>query len=497
MTVGPVFQSPPALRRIDCSAKPLDVYERLYAGQSYSFLYESLGDTRTGARYSFTGGRPRLVFQSKGKRIQLREGSETRDVIGNPIEMLRQLVGPPMDLPAIAPFCGGAVGYLGYDMVRFFETLPDENPDDLQLPDGFFIFPEELIVFDHAAGEACIITYAKEDSTQRLELMQRTLSESAEVCGTGLQQGIGVQDVPPTTAPGNSKEDLCFPRSNDNPCFPRTTEEEFTTAVNRAKEYIRAGDIFQVVLSRRFDFSVTSPPLTLYKALRRTNPSPYAYFLNFGDVQVLGSSPEVLVQLEGRRVMMRPLAGTRPRGADARQDRLHQQDLLSDEKERAEHVMLVDLARNDLGRVCSLGTVQTTKLLQVERYAHVHHLVSQVEGRLAEDCDAFDVLRASFPAGTVSGAPKIRAMEIIDELETVKRGVYAGAIGYFSLRGDMDLCIAIRTIVLHGQRGSIQAGAGIVADSVPEREVQETLMKAKGLIQAVNAVQGTGGRISC
>ncbi|MCH7838883.1 MAG: anthranilate synthase component I [Planctomycetes bacterium] len=496
MTVGPVFQSPPALRRIDCSAKPLDVYERLYAGQSYSFLYESLGETRTGARYSFTGGRPRLVFQSKGKRIHLREGSQTRDLIGDPIEMLRQLVGPPMDLPAIAPFCGGAVGYLGYEMVRFFETLPDDNPDDLRLPDSFFIFPEELVVFDHAAGEACIIVYAQEDATQRLDLMQRALSECAGAGGAGVQPGITtahqsgleVQDASRTTAPEDGQNDLCF---------PRTTEEEFTTAVNRAKEYIRAGDIFQVVLSRRFDFSVTSPPLTLYKALRRTNPSPYAYFLNFGDVQVLGSSPEVLVQLEGRRVMMRPLAGTRPRGADARQDRLHQQDLLSDEKERAEHVMLVDLARNDLGRVCSLGTVQTTKLLQVERYAHVHHLVSQVEGRLAEDCDAFDVLRASFPAGTVSGAPKIRAMEIIDELETVKRGVYAGAIGYFSLRGDMDLCIAIRTIVLHGQRGSIQAGAGIVADSVPEREVQETLMKAKGLIQAVNAVQGTGGRISC
>ena len=488
MTVGPVFQSPPALRRIDCSAKPLDVYERLYAAESYSFLYESLGETRTGARYSFAGGRPRLVFQSKGKRIHLREGSQTRDLIGDPIEMLRRLVGPPMDLPAIAPFCGGAVGYLGYDMVRFFETLPDENPDDLQLPDGFFIFPEELVVFDHAAGQACIIVYAKEDAKQRLDLMQRAVAENAGDCDADIQPVIGVQDAPRTTAPEDSQNDLCF---------PRTTEEEFTIAVDRAREYIRAGDIFQVVLSRRFDFPVTSPPLTLYKALRRTNPSPYAYFLNFGDVQVLGSSPEVLVQLEGRRVMTRPLAGTRPRGADARQDRLHQQDLLSDEKERAEHVMLVDLARNDLGRVCSLGTVQTTKLLQVERYAHVHHLVSQVEGRLAEDCDAFDVLRASFPAGTVSGAPKIRAMEIIDELETVKRGVYAGAIGYFSLCGDMDLCIAIRTIVLHGQRGSIQAGAGIVADSVPQREVQETLIKAKGLIQAVNAVQGAGGRSSC
>ncbi|MGD2110879.1 MAG: anthranilate synthase component I family protein, partial [Phycisphaerae bacterium] len=280
------------------------------------------------------------------------------------------------------------------------------------------------------------------------------------------------------------------PSRDTAPMSSRTSEPQFTEAVRRAKEHIHAGEIFQVVLSRRFDFTLQGSPLDLYKKLRATNPSPYMYLLNFAELQVLGSSPEMLVKLEGRRVVTRPLAGTRPRGSTPNEDIATEKDLLADEKERAEHVMLVDLARNDLGRVCKYGTVRTTEFLDIERYSRVIHLVSHVVGELAEGLDAFDVLRATFPAGTVSGAPKVRSMEIIDELETARRGVYAGAIGYFSVRGDMDMCIAIRTIVVHNRRGFIQAGAGIVADSEPDREFAETLAKASGLIRAVNAEKG-------
>jgi anthranilate synthase component 1 len=378
-----------------------------------------------------------------------------------------------LDVPGVAPFVGGAVGYLGYDMVRFYESIPNENPDDLQFPESLFIFPEEVIVFDHVAGETHLIVYADTHENGRLDYMEQYVL----ACNRTASQ---------------TARNLVFssPSRDTAPMSSRTSEPQFTEAVRRAKEHIHAGEIFQVVLSRRFDFTLQGSPLDLYKKLRATNPSPYMYLLNFAELQVLGSSPEMLVKLEGRRVVTRPLAGTRPRGSTPNEDIATEKDLLADEKERAEHVMLVDLARNDLGRVCKYGTVRTTEFLDIERYSRVIHLVSHVVGELAEGLDAFDVLRATFPAGTVSGAPKVRSMEIIDELETARRGVYAGAIGYFSVRGDMDMCIAIRTIVVHNRRGFIQAGAGIVADSEPDREFAETLAKASGLIRAVNAEKG-------
>jgi len=473
MTVEPVFQTPAAHRRIDAMVEPLTVYEHLYSDASYAFFYESLENDQMRGRYSFLGGRPRLVFQSKRDRISLHNSDKSKELHGHPLEILRRLLGRAVDAPAVTPFSGGAVGYLGYDMVRFFENVPDDNPDDPDLPDSCFIFPQEVVAFDHLTGTVHLFVHSSGDGSQDLD----RLEASVHACA------------------GRPRIDLAAPpsRTHDDgtpPMISRTTQLEFIEAVNRAQEHIRAGDIFQVVLSRRFDFAVCTSPVALYKALRRANPSPYMYLLNLDDMSVLGSSPEILVKLERGRVITRPLAGTRPRGETPEQDRLYERELLADEKERAEHIMLVDLSRNDLSRVCSYGTVRTTELLEVERYSHVMHLVSHVEGRLTPDRDAFDVLGATFPAGTVSGAPKVRAMEIIEELESLRRGVYAGAIGYFSLLGDMDMCIAIRTIVLKGERGFIQAGAGIVADSVPQREFEETAAKARGMMRAVSSARG-------
>jgi len=473
MTFQPVFTEPPVVRRVPSCAEPLAVYEHLYGAARYTFLYESLESNQNRGRYSFIGGNPRLVFESKGSQILLQRRGQRHELLGNPLEVLRQLVGQPLHVPAPAPFVGGAVGYLGYDMVRFYETVPDRNPDDLELPDSLFMFPEEVIVFDHLLGVTYVIVYGDNNVEARVAEMEQAVRACEYTA-----HGQAVQ---------RTRANVC---AEAVPMDSLTTEPAFKASVARAKEYIRAGDVFQVVLSRRFDFTLQCTPLDLFKTLRETNPSPYMYFLNLGELQVLGSSPEMLVKVQDGRVVTRPLAGTRPRGSTADEDRMREAELVADEKERAEHVMLVDLARNDLGRVCEFGTVRTTEFLNVERYSQVLHLVSHVVGELADGLDAFDVLRATFPAGTVSGAPKVRAMEIIDELEVAKRGIYAGAIGYFSVRGDMDMCITIRTIVVNGQRGFIQAGAGIVADSEPDREFAETLAKANGLIRAVNAAKG-------
>ena len=467
--VPAVFEVPPLHHCIHTSAAPLTVFQRLYAADRFAFLYESLEGDGTRGRYSFAGGRPRLVFRSKGPRITFRSNRERHDVEGNPFDTLRQLIGHPVEVPAVAPFPGGAVGYFAYDMVRFCEEIPDEKPDDPGLPDSYFIFPEEVIAFDHVTGDVHLLIYQAVGAVERVEQLERCLLDCDQRPEATLAAQLdGTTSVQPVSVTCN------------------TTEADFHTALNKAKEYIYAGDVLQVVLSRRFEFHMAGRPLDLYKALRCTNPSPYMYYLNLGHLQVLGSSPEILVRLQGNDVITRPLAGTRPRGKTAAEDEALARELLSDEKERAEHVMLVDLARNDIGRVCTRGSVRTTELLQIERYSRVMHLVSHVEGRLARGCDAIDVLQATFPAGTVSGAPKVRAMQIIEELEPVKRGVYAGAIGYLSLLGEMDMCIGIRTIVLHGRRGFIQAGAGIVADSVARHEHYEILNKAKGMMKAVS-----------
>jgi len=456
-------------RRVATRAVPMRLFEALYADESHAFLYESLEASGQQGRYSFIGARPRAVFSARGERLTLSIDGIAHEATGDALDALRDLVDEQADAPPIAPFCGGAVGYLAYDTVRWTEKIPETNPDDLGAPDALFIVPREIICFDHVEKTAHVLLYEDGGREARFETIRR--AADALDAQRGEEQPFAGFDDAATADPPLLESNM--------------TRAEFEAIVARAKEYILAGDIFQVVLSQRFEFALRAAPLRLYQALRRTNPSPYMYYLRLGDLDIAGSSPEVLVTQTGRRVETRPLAGTRRRGRTAEEDAALARELLADDKERAEHVMLVDLGRNDLGRVCEFGSVQVSKLLEIERHSRVMHLVSNVDGWRREDASAFDVYRAVFPAGTVSGAPKVRAMEIIEELETRRRGVYAGAIGYFSVLGDVDLCIAIRTIVMRGGRGFIQAGAGIVADSIPAREYQETVNKARALMRAV------------
>ncbi|MBN2030397.1 anthranilate synthase component I [bacterium] len=451
------------------SGCPVVVFEKLYPEAPFAFLYESLESFEKRGRYSFIGAKPFLIFKSHGEHIQIIYGHVTMNDEGNPFEMLRQLVQNGQPCPHVVPFSGGAVGYAGYDAIRFVESIPDSNPDELNIPDLFFMFPSELVVFDHLEQTADIILYSEtEIDYNRLEVIKKEVERCRD---KRLKDDF------------QTKPDSVSMSSN----FSR---EAFCSIVDQAKEYILAGDIFQVVLSQRFSFDIPTDSMSIYKALRKTNPSPYMYYLVLNDLNILGSSPEILVKLSGDQVSIRPLAGTRRRGKSDREDQQLADELLSDEKERAEHVMLVDLARNDIGRVCQYGSVQATHLFEIEKYSKVMHLVSDVTGILEKNKDAFDLFQATFPAGTVSGAPKVRSMEIIDELENVRRGVYAGAIGYFGYSGDMDMCIAIRMILIRGDKGYIQAGAGIVADSIPDREYQETYNKARALIHALDMEGG-------
>ncbi len=443
----------------DVAAAPLDVFEKLYGADRYGFLYESLETSGSRGRYSFLGGRPLQVMRSQGAHYVIETDGRQQHCIGNPFDWLRAQVQNAPAVPRLKPFPGGAVGYAGYDAVRWFEKIPDRAPAFLRVPDLYFIFPGEIVVFDHADQSCRIILYHQD--RLRLTLLQSALEPK-------------------------SRPRVAQPNIQAGPLSSNCGYAKFIGMVNKAKAYIYAGDIFQVVLSQRFSCRVTSPAFTVYQACRRANPSPYMYYLNLSGLQVIGSSPELLVKLTDGEVMIRPLAGTRPRGRNHDEDRALARELLRDHKERAEHVMLVDLARNDIGRVCSYGSVRPDFLLKVEKYSRVMHLVSDIRGRLAPGRDAFDLFRASFPAGTVTGAPKIRAMEIIDELEPQRRAIYAGAIGYFGYDGNMDMCIAIRTIVMKNRRCYIQAGAGIVADSNPRREYLETLNKANALFRAVN-----------
>ena len=449
---------------------PLAVYRRLYARESYGFLYESLEEHGTRGRYSFVGGRPRVIFRSTGKQIEVRDGKQTERFEGRPLEVLRELVRSGQGALPVSTFPGGAVGYLGYDIVRSLAPIPSRLQDDLGFPDAYFVFPEEVLVFDHLDEVVHVLTYGESRGRRRADEIAEVIAACEETIATPPPAATTIAPAEPPL------------RSN-------ISREQFEAAVLRAKEYIRCGDLLQVVLSQRFEFEMRRPALELYSALRHSNPSPYMYYLDLDGMQVTGSSPEVLVKLNGRRVVTRPLAGTRPRGATPEEDRALAEELLKDEKERAEHVMLVDLARNDIGRDCERGSVRVDEFMNVERYSNVMHLVSNVVGRLRDDRDAFDLISAAFPAGTVSGAPKVRAMQIIEELEPVRRGPYAGAIGYFSYLGDMDLCIAIRTIVSSEGSGFLQAGAGIVADSEPDREYRETLAKARGLLQAIRRAE--------
>jgi anthranilate synthase component 1 len=455
------------------SLTPLGVYRRLVQLSSFRFLLESVTGGEQVSRYSFLGAGPREIFRLYPDRLEVQEpDGPARRLPGPPLEALQRAV-EEVSSPAetrLVPFSGGLVGYFGYDTVRLLEHLPERPPDPFGLPLALLGRFDSVLVFDHARQRVIAVANEIEgiksaaEAERELDRLAHLLVEEAGSGAVALPA-----ELPPPVVP---------PR-------PSLDDAQYGEAVHRAKEYIAAGDIFQVVPARRFTVQTSCEPLTLYRALRMVNPSPYMVLVEMPDAAVVGASPEMLVRKTGRRAELRPIAGTARRGGTAAEDRELAEELLGDPKERAEHVMLVDLGRNDLGRVAVPGGVRVASFMEIETYSHVIHLVSSVEADLRPDAGALDALLACFPAGTLSGAPKIRAMEIIDELEPEARGIYGGAIGYISYNGDMDTCIAIRTLVVAGGTTSITAGAGIVADSVPEREIEETKNKAAALLQAV------------
>jgi anthranilate synthase component 1 len=449
--------------RLELRSSPVAMYEALYEKDRFSFLYESLESLGKQGRYSFLGGNPFLLFKSKRLKTEITFSGKSFSISGNPIELLRKVM-KSFDSPLpVSPFPGGALGYVAYDAIRHIEIIPDTNVDEMKTPDLYFLFPREIIIFDHQENTMDIIVHDDADPKQRMNILIKKIENSR---------------------PKRKKRPVPYIKSIKD-LQSNSSKEAYISSVKKAKEYIYAGDIFQVVLSQRFTIPVQGDPFYVYQSLRRTNPSPYMYYLNLNGLAVLGSSPEILVKMDHTIAVSRPLAGTRPRGKNPSEDKQFETDLFNDAKERAEHIMLVDLARNDLGRVCELGSVRTTHLLEIERYSKVMHFVSHIEGKIHPHRDMFDLFMATFPAGTVSGAPKIRAMEIIEELEPSQRGIYAGGIGYFSFSGETDFCIAIRMIVIQNGMAAIQAGAGIVADSDPEREYQEILNKSRPLMTAL------------
>jgi anthranilate synthase component I len=451
----------------------------------FGFLLESVVGGEQWARYSFLGTRPSGAWRLADGRVSwwTPEAGWTDVDVADPLADLdrRLRAHRPADVEGLPRFWGGAVGYFGYDVVRLIERLPDAPPDDLGLPDGLFVFTDVVLAIDNLKGRAMAIAAVPvEPGASEAEL--RALYDGAAERTAALVERLAERGAPAAL-------ELSAEPERDPPFESPTTREAYEAGVERIREYIRAGDAFQVVLSQRLGFPLDATPFDLYRALRSLNPSPYLYFLELDGVSLIGSSPEVLVRVEDGTITLRPIAGTRPRGATAEEERALAEDLVTDEKEVAEHRMLVDLGRNDVGRVAEYGSVRVPDLMVVERYSHVMHIVSQVEGTLRPGLGAIDVFKACFPAGTVSGAPKVRAMEIIDELEPVRRGPYAGAVGHFNYGGaSMDTAITIRTVVAHEGRAYVQAGAGIVADSDPEKEYEETLNKARALLRAAAMV---------
>lgn len=452
----------------------------------FGFLLESVVGGEQWARYTFLGTEPSSAWRLRGGAVEewTPEGGWRPVATDDPLAAFDRRVRArrPAPSPELPRFWGGAVGYFGYDVVRLIERLPGAPADDLGLPDALFVFTDVVLAIDNLLGRAMAIAATDVTGADR----EGALKARYDAAAAKLERVVGelARRAPPPAL-------QLAPEPASDPAFESSmTRREFEDAVRRVKEYILAGDAFQVVLSQRLSVALGARPFDLYRALRSLNPSPYLYFLDLDGLQLVGSSPEVLVRVEDGEVTVRPIAGTRPRGRTPEEDRALADELRSDEKELAEHRMLVDLGRNDVGRVARYGTVRVPELMVVERYSHVMHLVSQVEGRLRDGLSAMDVFRACFPAGTVTGAPKIRAMEIIDELEPVRRGPYAGAVGYVAYGGmNMDTAIAIRTVVVAGGRAYVQAGAGVVADSVPEREYQETVNKARALLRAAEMVR--------
>ncbi len=455
---------------------PVTAFLRL--GGRPSFLLESVEGGEKWARYSFIGSRPSKVLRGRGRTVEVIEDQNAPVVIeaDNPLDIIKQEIAAfrPVEVKGLPRFFGGLVGYIGYDMVRFFEQVQQSEKQDLGLPDFFLMLTDTMLIFDSLRQKIQVVSNAHvnggdveavyRESVQKIDAIITRLTSPAEL----LNRDDG----------GSSAGFV----SN-------MQKQDFLSAVERCKEYVMAGDIVQVVLSQRFERPSRVDPFTAYRALRVINPSPYMYYLDTGEAKLVGSSPEILVRMENGRIVLRPIAGTRRRGETESADRALEAELKSDPKEIAEHIMLVDLGRNDVGRVAKIGSVTVTDLMTVERYSHVMHLVSNVEGDLKDGLDAFDVLAACFPAGTVSGAPKVRAMEIIEELEPARRGPYAGSVGYFSYSGNMDMCITIRTLIMKDGKVHVQAGAGIVADSDPEKEYVETVNKAKGMMKAVDMAE--------
>jgi len=465
---------------------PISLFKR-FEDSNYCFLLESVEGGEKWARYSFIGRNPFLIVKSIRNQTTIEDKYSNIDVKeGNPIEILKTLISKykGADLPKLPRFNGGAVGFFGYDLIRYFEDLPNVPEDDLELPDCHFMFTDEVIAFDHLKQKIHIIVNLHFDENNSANGNLERNYNSTTNCIKEIFKEILTSrwKIADNFRPN-------FDNKNGNFTFTSNmTKEKYCQNVLKAKEYINNGDIFQVVLSQRLCVETDQNPLNVYRVLRIINPSPYMYYLKFNDYKIVGSSPEMLARVEDGIVETCPIAGTRKRGNTKQEDEILENELLSDEKEISEHTMLVDLGRNDIGKVSKFGTVLVKDFMHVEKYSHVMHLVTNVQGDLRQDKSAFDALMSILPAGTLSGAPKVRAMEIIDELEDLKRGPYGGAIGYLSFNGNLDSCITIRTMIFKGNKAYVQSGAGIVADSIPENEYKETLSKAKALLKALEKV---------
>ncbi|MDD2898138.1 MAG: anthranilate synthase component I [Desulfuromonadaceae bacterium] len=456
---------------------PVSAFRKLDDGQ-FSYLLESIEGGEKWGRFSFLGSAPSVIIRSKGNVVEtITDGTVVQQQSSDPLACVKDLLATftPVEVDGLPRFFGGAVGYLGYDMVRHFECLTTEKPALLDTYDSYFLITDTIVIFDTMRQKIKVVSNAhitgNISPSEAYDRATKKISEIIERLHAPL----------PAHVPATPGAPIRF--------LSNISRDAFEDSVEKAKEYVRSGDIIQVVLSQRFSGDLTADPLDIYRVLRTLNPSPYMFFLRLEDTVIAGASPEVMVRKEGDRVELRPIAGTRPRGESPETDIRLADELLADPKERAEHVMLVDLGRNDLGRVCTTGSVTVSELMLIERYSHVMHIVSNVQGQLSAEKDAFDLVRATFPAGTLSGAPKVRAMQIIDELEPARREIYGGAVGYFSFSGNMDLCITIRTLVIKDGRVHLQAGAGIVADSDPAAEWQETVNKGMAVMRAVEIAE--------
>jgi len=459
---------------------PVSAFQKIDDGR-HSFLLESMEGGEKWARFSFLGSRPSVVVKSFGRTVEITRDRKTekRSFETDPLEAVKDILAEYRPVPdtSLPRFFGGAVGFMGYDVVRYFEDLPSREKPGLGMPDIFFMITDTLVIFDNVTHRLKVVSNAHVRGKSVTAAYKEALTK-IDALVKKLKKGVRNQESGARRKTGKESK-----------LVSNFTRPQYEQAVLKAKEFIKAGDIFQVVPSQRFEARIGVEPFEIYRALRLINPSPYMYFLRCGDATVVGASPEVMVRLEGGRIDLRPIAGTRRRGATEEEDQALADELLADPKERAEHIMLVDLGRNDVGRVSEAGSVSVSELMVIERYSHVMHIVSNVRGSLSTGKDSFDVIRACFPAGTVSGAPKIRAMQIIDELEPTRRGTYAGAVGYFGFSGNMDTCITIRTLVIKDNVAYIQAGGGVVADSDPSAEYQETMNKAKAMMRAVEMAE--------